>query len=356
MSHSYQEATLVVHGNHEKNACGALATPIYQTSTFIFDSAEQGGRRFAGQEDGYIYSRLGNPTTGQLERKIALLEGGEDCIAFSSGMGAISGTLLTLLRSGDHIVRPDTKLIYFETIANPSMKVIDIEAVASYAHAVAPGCLVVVDNTFATPLLVKPLALGADVVVHSATKYLNGHGDVVAGFAVSRKEISNSIRMVGLKDITGAVLGPQEAFLILRGLKTLKVRMDTICSNTLKVVDFLRQAEQVDKGFFPGMPEHPNYETAKKELSQFGGMIAFEMRSFEEAKKVLNHVKLCVLAVSLGDCETLIQHPASMTHSMCTKEEIEAAGFSDRLIRFSVGLEDADDIIADLKQAFEAAE
>lgn len=395
MSHSYQEATLVVHGNHEKNACGALATPIYQTSTFIFDSAEQGGRRFAGQEDGYIYSRLGNPTTGQLERKIALLEGGEDCIAFSSGMGAISGTLLTLLRSGDHIVadntlygctfslitetlpkfgvestvidltddaafkaavRPDTKLIYFETIANPSMKVIDIEAVASYAHAVAPGCLVVVDNTFATPLLVKPLALGADVVVHSATKYLNGHGDVVAGFAVSRKEISNSIRMVGLKDITGAVLGPQEAFLILRGLKTLKVRMDTICSNTLKIVDFLRQAEQVDKVFFPGMPEHPNYETAKKELSQFGGMIAFEMRSFEEAKKVLNHVKLCVLAVSLGDCETLIQHPASMTHSMCTKEEIEAAGFSDRLIRFSVGLEDADDIIADLKQAFEAAE
>ena len=395
MSHSYQEATLVVHGNHEKNACGALATPIYQTSTFIFDSAEQGGRRFAGQEDGYIYSRLGNPTTGQLERKIALLEGGEDCIAFCSGMGAISGTLLTLLRSGDHIVadntlygctfslitetlpkfgvestvidltddaafkaavRPDTKLIYFETIANPSMKVIDIEAVAAYAHKVAPGCLVIVDNTFATPLLVKPLELGADIVVHSATKYLNGHGDVIAGFSVSRGEIASKVRMVGLKDITGAVLGPQEAYLILRGLKTLKVRMDAICANTLKVVEFLQQAPQVSKVFFPGLPEHPNYETAKKELKQFGGMIAFEMRSFEESKKVLNNVKLCVLAVSLGDCETLIQHPASMTHSMCTKEEIEAAGFSDRLIRFSVGLEDPDDIIADLKQAFEAAE
>ena len=395
MSHNYREATVVVHGNHEKNAAGALSTPIYQTSTFVFDSAEQGGRRFAGQEDGYIYSRLGNPTTAQLERKIALLEGGEDCIAFSSGMGAISATILSLLRSGDHIVadntlygctfslitetlpkfgiestvtdlsddaalrqavRPDTKMIYFETIANPSMKVIDIEKVAAFAHAVAPGCLVVVDNTFATPLLVKPLALGADVVVHSATKYLNGHGDVVAGFSVSRKEIGESVRMVGLKDITGAVLGPQEAFLILRGLKTLKVRMDAICSNTLKVVEFLRQAEQVDKVFFPGLPEHPNYETAKKELRQFGGMIAFEMRSFEAAKKVLNNVKLCVLAVSLGDCETLIQHPASMTHSMCTREEIEAAGFSDRLIRFSVGLEDAEDIIADLKQAFEAAE
>ena len=395
MSHDYKEATVVVHGNHEKNANGALTTPIYQTSTFVFDSAEQGGRRFAGQEDGFIYSRLGNPTTGQLERKIALLEGGEDCIAFASGMGAISATLLSLLRAGDHIVadntlygctfslinetlpkfgieptvldlsdetafkaamRPDTKIVYFETIANPSMKVIDIEAVAAYAHKVAPGCLVIVDNTFATPLLVKPLSLGADVVVHSATKYLNGHGDVVAGFSVTRKEIGDTIRMVGLKDITSAVLGPQEAYLILRGLKTLKVRVDGICANTLKVVEFLQQAPQVDKVYFPGLPEHPNYETAKKELKQFGGMIAFEMRSFEEAKKVLNNVKLCVLAVSLGDCETLIQHPASMTHSMCTKEEIEAAGFSDRLIRFSVGLEDPDDIIADLKQAFEAAE
>ena len=395
MAHCYKEATVVVHGNHEKNDKGALATPIFQTSTFVFDSAEQGGRRFAGQEGGYIYSRLGNPTTGQLERKIALLEGGEDCIAFSSGMGAISASLLSVLSCGDHIVadntlygctfslitetmprfgiessvidltdeaafkaamRPDTKVVYFETIANPSMKVIDIKAVAAYAHRVAPGCLVIVDNTFATPLLAKPLELGADIVVHSATKYLNGHGDVVAGFSVSRKEVADKIRMVGLKDITGAVLGPQEAFLILRGLKTLKIRMDAICANALKIVEFLQQAPQVSKVFFPGLPEHPNYETAKKELKQFGGMIAFEMRSFEESKKVLINVKLCVLAVSLGDCETLIQHPASMTHSMCTKEEIEAAGFSDRLIRFSVGLEDPDDIIADLKQAFEAAE
>ncbi len=395
MAHCYKEATTVVHGNHEKNPNGALATPIFQTSTFVFDSAEQGGRRFAGQEGGYIYSRLGNPTTSVLEKKIALLEGGEDCVAFSSGMGAISATLLSVLSSGDHIVadntlygctfslitetmprfgiessvidltdeaafkaamRPDTKVVYFETIANPSMKVIDIKAVAAYAHKVAPGCLVIVDNTFATPLLVKPLELGADIVVHSATKYLNGHGDVIAGFSVSRGEIASKVRMVGLKDITGAVLGPQEAYLILRGLKTLKVRMDAICANTLKVVEFLQQAPQVSKVFFPGLPEHPNYETAKKELKQFGGMIAFEMRSFEESKKVLNNVKLCVLAVSLGDCETLIQHPASMTHSMCTKEEIEAAGFSDRLIRFSVGLEDPDDIIADLKQAFEAAE
>ena len=395
MNHNYGEATTVVHGNHVKNPDGALSTPIFQTSTFVFDSAEQGGRRFAGQEEGYIYSRLGNPTTKVLEDKVALLEGGESCIAFSSGMGAISGTLFSLLRAGDHIVadntlygctfslitetfpkfgiepsvidltdeaafkaamRPDTRVVYFETIANPSMKVIDIEAVAAYAHKVAPGCIVIVDNTFASPLLCKPLSLGADIVVHSATKYLNGHGDVIAGFSISRKEIADTIRMVGLKDITGAVLGPQEAYLILRGLKTLKARMDVVCANTLKVVDFLKQAPQVDKVFFPGLPEHPNYETAKKELKQFGGMVSFEMKSFEAAKKALNNVKLCVLAVSLGDCESLIQHPASMTHSMCTKEEIEAAGFSDRLIRFSVGLEDAEDIIADLKQAFEAAE
>ncbi len=388
-------ATAVVHGVHCKNPNGALATPIYQTSTFVFESAEQGGRRFAGKESGFIYSRLGNPTTSQLEQKIALLEGGADCAAFSSGMGAISGTLLSLLSSGDHIIadktlygctfalinetlprfgidvdcidisdeklfretlRPDTKVVYFETIANPSMKVIDIEAVAAYVHGAAPECTVIVDNTFATPLLVKPLELGADIVVHSATKYLNGHGDVVAGFSVAaKKEVMDTIRMVGLKDITGAVLGPQEAYLILRGLKTLKVRMDGICENAKKVVDFLVSSPHVTKVFFPGLPENPYYETAKKELAQFGGMVSFEMKDFETAKKALNNVKLCALAVSLGDCETLIQHPASMTHSMCTKEEIEAAGFSDRLIRLSVGLEDPDDIIADLSQAFEKA-
>ena len=391
---NYKTATTVVHGNHVKNAMGALATPIYQTSTFVFESAEQGGRRFAGQEGGFIYSRLGNPTTSQLEQKIALLEGGEDCVAFSSGMGAISGTLLSLLSAGDHMVadrtlygctfalinetmprfgvqvdsidmadmeqfkstiRPDTKVVYFETIANPSMKVIDIAVVAAYAHKVAPDCLVIVDNTFATPLLVKPLELGADIVVHSATKYLNGHGDVVAGFSVTRKSIMDKIRMVGLKDITGAVLGPQEAYLILRGLKTLKIRMDAICANAAAVVRFLVKSPYVTKVFFPGLPENADFEVASRELNQYGGMISFEMKDFETAKKVLNNVKLCALAVSLGDCETLIQHPASMTHSMCTKEEIEAAGFSDRLIRLSVGLEDPEDIIADLQQAFEAA-
>lgn len=393
-NHTYAPATVMVHGNHPKNPAGALAAPIFQTSTFVFDSAEQGGSRFAGKEDGFIYSRLGNPTTRQLEEKVALLEGGEDCTAFSSGMGAISGTVLSILRCGDHLladktlygctfalfteklpqfgievelidmsnldevkahVRPSTRMVYFETVANPSMKVTDIAAVSAHVHSVAPQCLVTVDNTFASPMLVKPLSLGADIVVHSATKYLNGHGDVIAGFSVSRGDIMHTIRMVGLKDVTGAVLGPQEAYLILRGLKTLKVRMDAICQGAMEVAKFLDQSPRVQKVFFPGLPQHPDYEVAKREMAQFGGMIAFEMKSFEEAKAVLNAVKLCALAVSLGDCETLIQHPASMTHSMCTREEIEAAGFSDRLIRLSVGLEDPADIIADLQQAFEKA-
>ena len=198
------------------------------------------------------------------------------------------------------------------------------------------------DNTFSTPLLVQPLKLGADVVVHGATKYLNGHGDVVAGFSVARKEIMDQIRMVRLKDITGAMLGPQEAFLILRGLKTLKVRMDAVCANTQKVVDFLAGSKYVQKVFYPSLENHPDHAVAVREMTRFCGVVSFEMGSFEEAKKVLNHVHLCALAVSLGDCETLIQHPASMTHSMCTKEEIKTAGFSDRLIRLAVGLEDTD--------------
>lgn len=189
------------------------------------------------------------------------------------------------------------------------MKVTDIAAVADYAHAQNPGCLVIVDNAFATPLLVQPLKLGADVVVHSATKYLNDHGDVVAGFSVARKEIMDKIRMVGLKDITGAVLGPQEAFLILRGLKTLKVRMDAVCANTQKVVDFLAGSKYVQKMFYPGLENHPDHAVAVREMTQFGGVVSFEMGSFEEAKKVLNHVHLCALAVSLATARRLSSTP-----------------------------------------------
>lgn len=387
-------ATKVIHGAHHKNPEGALATPIYQTSTFVFDTADQGGARFAGKESGYIYTRLGNPTVCQLEEKIALLEGGEDCAAFSSGMGAIGATVLSLLSQGDHLLadrtlygctfalfsetlprfgiqvdfvdfsdlaqvraalRPDTSMVYFETPANPNMKIIDIAAVAALAHEMAKNATVVVDNTFATPILTRPLELGADVVVHSATKYLNGHGDVVAGFSVADSERMQKIRMVGRKDITGSVLGPQEAYLILRGLKTLKIRMDAHCRNAARVAEFLAASPLVDRVYYPGLPGHPGYDIAKAQMADFGAMISFEVKSFEMAKRLLDHLELCVLAVSLGDCETLIQHPASMTHSVCTKEEIEAAGFTDRLIRLSVGLEDPADVIADLDQALRAA-
>lgn len=389
----YSFTTRSIHGPETKNPMGALATPIFQTSTFVFDSAEQGGRRFAGEEDGFIYTRLGNPTTKRLQDVVAYIEEGEACTAFSSGMGAISGTVLTFLGKGSHLVadkalygctfslfsevlprfgvtvdfidftdmeqvkktiKPETSMAYFETIANPSMRVVDIAQVTEYIHANTNSCLVVVDNTFASPVLAKPLTLGADIVVHSATKYLNGHGDVIAGFSISRKELASKIAMVGLKDISGAVLGPQEAFLILRGIKTLKLRMDKICENAQKVAEFLNASPYVAKVFYPGLKDHPDHEVAKKQLAGFGGMIGFEMYSFDNAKALLNSLKLCTLAVSLGDCETLIEHPASMTHSMYTEEEIEAAGFSNRLVRLSVGLESPEDIIADLNQAFEA--
>ena len=390
---TYAPATVVIHGNHVHNDFGALSTPIFQTSTFVFDSAEQGGRRFAGQKSGFIYSRLGNPTTSQLEQKIALLEGGEDCTAFSSGMGAISATLLSLLSCGDHLVadktlygctfalihetlprfgihadsidmtdmtqvkaaiRPDTKVVYFETIANPSMKVTDIAAVADYAHAQNSDCIVIVDNTFATPLLVQPLKLGADVVVHSATKYLNGHGDVIAGFVVGSAEFCGEVRMFGLKDMTGAVMDPFCSFLILRGLKTLEIRMQKHCSNAKAIAEFLNNHPMVEKVYYPGLPSHVGHDIAARQMSDFGGMMSFEVKGGRAAgAKLVNALHLVTVAVSLGDAETLIEHPASMTHSTYTEEELAASGIAAGLIRLSVGLENAEDIIADLKQALD---
>ena len=265
--------TTAIHAGATKNGYGALAVPIYQTSTFVFDSAEQGGRRFALQEDGFIYSRLGNPTTAVAEARVAALEEGEEAVATSSGIGAIASTLWTVLKAGDHVItdttlygctfalmnhgltkfgievtfldtsnpeevkkamKPSTRVVYLETPANPNLKIVDLKKIVEVAHT-NPNTLVIVDNTFATPYLQKPLTLDVDIVVHSATKYINGHGDVVAGFAVSRKELADQIRLVGVKDMTGAVLGPQEAFYIIRGLKTLEIRMQRHCENAKKV-------------------------------------------------------------------------------------------------------------------------
>lgn len=386
-------ATQTIHAGYQKNEMGALATPIYQTSTFMFETAEQGGRRFAGEENGYIYTRLGNPSNTPVEEKLAMLEGAEAAMSMGSGMGAVTSAIWTAVKSGDHIIaaetlygctfaflshgitragvevtfvdtknpenvknamRPNTKVVYLETPANPTLDIADIEAISEIAH-VNEDCLVMVDNTFCTPYLQKPLALGADVVIHSATKYLNGHGDVIAGFVVGTKAFIDQVRFFGVKDMTGATLSPFDAFLINRGMKTLHIRMERHCENAMVVAEFLKNHPMVESVCYTGFEEHPQYELVKKQMSLPGAMITFEVKGgLEKGRRVMNNVHLCVLAVSLGDAETLIQHPASMTHSPYTPEERAKAGISDGLIRLSVGLENPEDIIADLKHALEA--
>lgn len=385
-------ATRAVHVGAEKNMYGTLAAPIYQTSTFIFENAEQGGRRFALEEEGYIYTRLGNPTCNAVEQKVASLEGAEACVSASSGMGAITSAIWVCVQAGDHIVagktlygctyafmehglkrygvevsfvdmrdpkevekamRPNTKLVYVETPANPNMHVADIEAIAEITHR-HEGCRLMVDNTFCTPYLCRPLEHGADMVVHSATKFLNGHGDVIAGFVVGTKEYIDQVRLLGIKDLTGSVLGPFEAFLINRGLKTLHVRMDRHCENAQKVAEYLEKHPKVESIAYPGLKSFPQYDLAKKYMKKSGSMIAFEVKGgLEAGRNLINNVHLCSLAVSLGDTETLIEHPASMTHSPYTPEERAASNIPEGLVRLSIGLEDAEDIIADLEKAFQ---
>ena len=385
-------ATKAIHGGAMKNEFGALTNPIYQSSTFIFDSAEQGGNRFALKEPGYIYSRLGNPSDTQVEEKVALLEGAEAACSAASGMGAIASALWTLLHAGDHVVasdtlygctfallnhglsrygvdvsfvditdldavkqaiKPNTRVVYLETPANPTLKISDIEGISKIAHA-SGDIKVVVDNTFCSPYIQQPLSLGADIVVHSATKYLNGHGDVIAGFVAGSQEYINNVRLFGIKDMTGSVLSPFDAFLIARGMKTLALRMEKHSANAMQVAEFREGHPAVEKVYYPGLKSFPQYELAKKQMRLPGGMISFELKGGkEEGAVVMNNVKLCSLAVSLGDAETLIEHAASMTHSTYTPEELKAAGISEGLVRLSVGLENAEDIIADLKQALD---
>ena len=384
--------TKAIHAGNVKDAqYGALTTPIYQTSTFVFDSCEQGGRRFAGQEGGYIYTRLGNPTVSVLENKVAALECGEACVAAASGMGAISSALWTIAGAGKHIVadgtlygctfallnhgmsrygvevsfvdtsdlaavkaalKENTCAVYLETPANPNLKIADIAAVAEIAHGYNPAIKVVCDNTFASPALQNPLALGADVVVHSATKYLNGHGDVIAGFVVGKADFIGEVRMFGLKDMTGAVMDPFAAYLILRGLKTLEIRMERHCANAKAIAEFLDQHPAVEKVYYPGLKNHVGHDIAARQMKDFGGMLSFEVKGGRVAgTKLVNALHLITVAVSLGDAETLIEHPASMTHSTYTEEELAASGIPGGLIRLSAGLENAEDIIADLEQA-----
>ncbi|WP_352400214.1 methionine gamma-lyase [Anaerotignum sp.] len=385
--------TKAIHaGNVKDKQYGALTMPIYQTSTFFFENCEQGGRRFAGQEEGYIYTRLGNPTTTVLEDKVAALECGEACAAASSGMGAISSCLWSIASAGKHVLadetlygctfalfnhgltrygvevsfidtsdleavksnlKENTVCVYLETPANPNLKISDIAEISKIAHSYNPEIMVVCDNTFASPYLQRPLELGADVVVHSATKYLNGHGDVIAGFVVGKSAFIQQVKMFGIKDMTGAVLGPFESFLILRGLKTLEIRMQRHCANARIVAEFLASHEKVEKVYYPGLESHVGHEIAKKQMDDFGAMISFEVKGGKEAgMKFVNSLSLATVAVSLGDAETLIEHPASMTHSTYGEEDLKAAGISAGLIRLSVGLENVEDIIQDLKSGF----
>ena len=382
----------------EPDGVAPLATPIYQTSTYIFESTQQGAARFAGEEGGYIYTRLHNPNADEAAARIACLEGGEAGMLTASGMGAITATLWTILKSGDHIVsdstlygciyalfteglarfgvevtlvdfcdeaalraaiRPETKVVYCETATNPDLKVVDIEMVARAAHEINPDIYVMVDNTFVSPYLVQPLRLGADIVVHSATKYLNGHGDVIAGAIITKKELIDQIIPCGLKYMTGCAIGPFDSFLITRGLKTLDIRMDRHCANAMKVARFLEGHPAVRRVCYPGLESHPQHELAKRMYRHggFGGVVSFELNcDRERTAKFVNSLKLCTLAVSLGDAITLIEHPASMTHNTYTVEVLAEIGISESLLRLSVGLEDADDLIADLKAELDRIE
>lgn len=381
------ESKIVHGGQHPDKETGALAPPIYQTSTFAFRDADHGARLFKQEEEGYIYTRLSNPTIDLLAKKIALLESTEAGVVFASGLAAIFNIVVTLAKTGDHIVsddtiyggtyalcksilpkigievafcntadvdqlksaiRDNTKLIFTETPANPTLKIIDIAQCAEVSRAKnIPLC---VDNTFATPYLQRPVEFGADIVIHSATKYFGGHGDIIGGVVVGKKDFIHAL-WEDAKEI-GACNSPFNAWLVLRGLKTLAVRMDRHCRNAMKIAEYLDKHDKVEKVYYPGLLSHPGHELAKKQMSDFGGMVGFDVKGGKDAGKIImNSVQLCILAVSLGDADTLIEHPASMTHSTYSDEELRDCGINPGYVRLSVGLEHADDIIADLEQA-----
>ena len=367
---------------------GALSVPIYQSSTFAFKSAKHGAAIFAGEEDGYVYTRLGNPTQAALEREMAFLEGTEAALCFSSGMAAISGVILAHCKNGDNIVSSDTvyggthnlyketlpmwnigvhevdtryldkieaaidkrtRMIFIETPANPTLRLVDIAGCAQIAkkHKIP----LVVDNTFATPYLQRPMNLGANIIIHSATKYIGGHGDTIAGIVLGQKEFIDELRAKILRDL-GAVISPLNAWLLLRGLKTLPVRMDRHCANALEIAKFLSLHPKIEWVIYPGLSTHPQHDLATRQMKLFGGMVTFQIKGGRKAgEKLMNSVGLITLAVSLGDCDSLIEHPASMTHSTYSAEELEEVGITEGMIRLSVGLEDPSDIITDLKLA-----
>ena len=384
----YSDFTKAVHAGVEDNEHLAVVPPIYQTSTFKFRDADHGASLFSGSGKGYIYTRMGNPTIKALEDAVAQLEHGHKGLACASGMAAIHTVFGTYLAKDNHIicseavygptntllatvltkfgvdvsfvdtdnlsavknaVKSTTKMIYVESPGNPTLCISDIKAISEIAHS--NRAIMVVDNTFSSPILQKPLLLGADVVLHSMTKFLNGHADVVGGMIVAKDEDSFKLMRKTL-NLLGGNFQPQEAFLVHRGIKTLALRMERHCSNAQKIAEFLESHAKVEKVSYPGLKSHPQHELAKKQMSGFGGMISFEVKGgIEGGKIVMNSVKLCQLAVSLGGVETLIQHPASMTHAIMGKEQRLEAHITDGLVRLSVGIEDVNELIEDLDQA-----
>jgi methionine-gamma-lyase len=378
----------LIHAGGHKDQYGSAIVPIYQTSTFSFDDVDQGAACFSGEANGYIYTRIGNPTIKALEKVVASLENGYDGIATGSGMGAISAVYMGLLSSGSHLVshdaiygpargiietifpkfgvessyidatdlesiekaiRPNTKMVYIETPSNPSLEIIDIKAAAEIAHR--HNLPLVVDNTFCSPYLQRPLDMGADIVVHSLTKFINGHADLVGGMIVTKeKSYYDMLRPVMVN--IGFNMDPHQAFLAHRGLKTLAIRIEKAQENALVVANYLEKHPKVAWVKYPGLKSHRQHALGKEQMDGPGCMISFELKGGLKAGKILmNHVQLALLAVSLGGIETLIQHPASMTHSKLSKEKRENAGISDGLVRFSVGIEDIEDILEDLEQA-----
>jgi len=384
-------STRAIHwGYNPADHQGALVPPTYATSTFAFPDVAYGARCFAGTEPGYFYSRIANPTLALLEARLTSLEQGAGAVVFGSGMGAITATLWSLLEQGDEVLAdmtlygctfafmnhgltrfgvtvrhvdmtdpqqvaqamgPKTKVVYCETPANPNMRLVDIAAVADIAHQ--GGAKLVVDNTYCTPYLQQPLLLGADVSVHSMTKYLGGHGDLTAGAAVfADADLAKHVRLVGLKDMTGAVMSAPDAQLVMRGLKTLALRMDRHCQSAQTVAELLESHSATAIVHFPGLKSFPQHDLAQRQMRQFGGMIAFELKGGMDAGiRFMDALQLVTRAVSLGDCESLAQHPASMTHSTYTPEERAACGISEGLVRLSIGLEDIEDVVVDITQA-----
>lgn len=383
--------TLAIHGSrHKKQASNALNAPIFMTSTFEFNSTDHVADVMSFKSDDYVYTRGNNPTLRDFENRMADLEGGAGAVAFASGMAAISSTLMSLLGPGDLVLahrtlygsahsfieklltkyqinyafedltdlnvlekykgRSDLKVIYFETPANPTLDVIDIEAIVKFASSA--NAKTVVDNTFASPYFQQPLAMGVDVVVHSATKYICGHGDVVAGVAVSKdNNYIQSLKFEYMCELGGA-MSPFNAWLLLRGLKTLGVRMRQHEANAIQVANYLESHPKVTKVYYPGLESFKGHEVAKKQMKGFGAVIAFEVDGdLEAAKRVVNNTQMFKLAVSLGDCETLIEMPAAMTHLGYDKAALAEFGLSEEMIRLSIGIENVEDILADLEQA-----